>query len=551
MVSKGNSGSSVHSADLPEGLSDRGESSRSSEETPSVSGSLKASVSDSQRTSSFGSLIRMRERVRQNMTTSLFMRPTFERVSGSPCNLLRGSLVHLNFSPAQLAPNAWRTAIACMVMWKVCSKRADSLIVDELLFCYKPCQIAVSPGFWTLNVRQRGLKLVIGLPSSNREWKDDYIFVCGDNWEGRPWEEKDDNFVRVRREWGVPSSTNELLFCYKPCQIAVSLGFWTLNVRQKGLKLVTGLSSSNREWKDDYIFVCGDNWEGRPWEEKDDNFVRKDEAPISLGKRRKTDSSSKKVVEERGPPPPKAQELSFPEPAPAPSVELVEIPSAPSSSKAVEKVPTLPKDPSLGLRRAKSVVTKDDVDKYAKLNTDVVKRALTHSLMKGLTEAMVIANRCMLWEDGLVKLKAQMSEAAKANQKLTTVANELTLDRDWVVGELSSLKADMVAKDAELRKALADNKDANERLKMLTNQLETIKISAVEEFKSSEAYDDNNTKYFLVGFELLRKQAKEKYSDLDFEVFQLYEDDESMMPPEDGNEGTTSTDPQMDDDATS
>jgi hypothetical protein len=41
MVSKGNSGSSVHSADLPEGLSDRGESSRSSEETPSVSGSLK------------------------------------------------------------------------------------------------------------------------------------------------------------------------------------------------------------------------------------------------------------------------------------------------------------------------------------------------------------------------------------------------------------------------------------------------------------------------------------------------------------------------------
>jgi hypothetical protein len=169
------------------------------------------------RTSSFGSLIRMRERVRQNMTTSLFMRPTFERVSGSPCNLLRGSLVHLNFSPAQLAPNAWRTAIACMVMWKVCSKRADSLIVDELLFCYKPCQIAVSPGFWTLNVRQRGLKLVTGLPSSNREWKDDYIFVCGDNWEGRPWEEKDDNFVRVRREWGVPSSTSVCVFLYMLC----------------------------------------------------------------------------------------------------------------------------------------------------------------------------------------------------------------------------------------------------------------------------------------------------------------------------------------------
>jgi hypothetical protein len=80
--------------------------------------------------------------------------------------------------------------------------------------------------------------------------------------------------------------------------------------------------------------------------------------------------------------------------------------------------------------------------------------------------------------------------------------------------------------------------------------METIKASAVEEFKSSEAYDDNNTKYFLAGFELLKKQAKEKYPDLDFEVFQPYEDDESSDASEGGNEGTTSADPQMDDDAT-
>ena len=101
----------------------------------------------------------------------------------------------------------------------------------------------------------------------------------------------------------------------------------------------------------------------------------------------------------------------------------------------------------------------------------------------------------------------------------------------------------MAAKDEKLRKALADKKSADERLKVLTSQMEAIKISAVEEFKSSEAYDDNNTKYFLVGFELLKKQAKEKYPDLDFEVFQPYEDDEFMMPVNGGNEGTTSVDP--------
>ena len=43
-----------------------------------------------------------------------------------------------------------------------------------------------------------------GLPSFNREWKDEYVFVYGDNWEGLLWEEKDDSFIKVRCDWGVP-----------------------------------------------------------------------------------------------------------------------------------------------------------------------------------------------------------------------------------------------------------------------------------------------------------------------------------------------------------
>jgi hypothetical protein len=45
-------------------------------------------------------------------------------------------------------------------------------------------------------------------------------------------------------------------------------------------------------------------------------------------------------------------------------------------------VPTLPRDASLACRRAKSVVTKDDVGEYDKVNTDVIKVAGVHSLMK-------------------------------------------------------------------------------------------------------------------------------------------------------------------------
>ena len=111
---------------------------------------------------------------------------------------------------------------------------------------------------------------------------------------------------------------------------------------------------------------------------------QQDEAPLTLGKKRKTDSSSKKVTNERSlpPPPPSAPKPSLQDPASASSVEVIEIPNAPSSSKLIEKVPTLPRDASLASRRAKIMVTKDDVSEYDKVNTDVIKVAGVHSLMK-------------------------------------------------------------------------------------------------------------------------------------------------------------------------
>jgi hypothetical protein len=110
---------------------------------------------------------------------------------------------------------------------------------------------------------------------------------------------------------------------------------------------------------------------------------QQEEAPLVIGKKRKADASSKKATEERIlPPPPSIQKPPIPEPVPTSSIEVVEITAEPSSSRPVEKVPTLPRDASLACRRAKSVVTKDDIGEYEKVNTDVIKVAGVHSLMK-------------------------------------------------------------------------------------------------------------------------------------------------------------------------
>ena len=94
---------------------------------------------------------------------------------------VRELLDFLSLAPGQVNPNCWRTIISCMVMWRVGSNGEEDLTVDEFLFCYEPVQIALSRGFWTFKNQDANSRVVQGLPSSDRIWKDGYFFVCGDN----------------------------------------------------------------------------------------------------------------------------------------------------------------------------------------------------------------------------------------------------------------------------------------------------------------------------------------------------------------------------------
>jgi hypothetical protein len=139
----------------------------------------------------------------------------------------------------------------------------------------------------------------------------------------------------------------------------------------------------------------------------------------------------------------------------------------------------------------------------------------------------------------------------EANKTLSSSVAELTCEKNLLTDELTRNGIEASVKDNELKRTKESYGKALDQLKVLSEQMETAGARAVEEYKSSDACDDNNTKYFLAGFELLRKQAKEKYLDLDFDVFQPYEDDDSVAPVQERDEAAPLVDPQLTDDATS
>ena len=73
-------------------------------------------------------------------------------------------------------------------------------------------------------------------------------------------------FIGAEILWGFLSGGNrqltidEFFWCYRPQHIVSSQGIYHFVVRKKGLKLVSDMPDSNRNWKGRYFFVKGTNW---------------------------------------------------------------------------------------------------------------------------------------------------------------------------------------------------------------------------------------------------------------------------------------------------
>ena len=69
-----------------------------------------------------------------------------------------------------------------------------------------------------------------------------------------------------------PLTVNKFLYCYKPFEISQSDGFYQFTTRGNDCRLIKSLTSFDRKWKTEYIFVSG-FWVGNPVDVGRDPFA--------------------------------------------------------------------------------------------------------------------------------------------------------------------------------------------------------------------------------------------------------------------------------------
>ncbi|GFS36965.1 hypothetical protein Acr_00g0048950 [Actinidia rufa] len=119
---------------------------------------------------------------------------------------IRKILIHYKICPAQLSPNAWRSVICSLVIWRHFKRHMSC---DEFRCLYSLSPLPDS-GWYYFKARPEK-NLLRGSPSNVKGWKTRFFFASWDEWEFPSGMAASDTTIRVPRSWGTPGkSCNKL-----------------------------------------------------------------------------------------------------------------------------------------------------------------------------------------------------------------------------------------------------------------------------------------------------------------------------------------------------
>uniref|UniRef100_A0A2N9FZ28 Transposase (putative) gypsy type domain-containing protein n=1 Tax=Fagus sylvatica TaxID=28930 RepID=A0A2N9FZ28_FAGSY len=328
---------------------------------------------------------------------------------------------------------------------------------------------------------------------------------------------------RMASEGKYDLTIDEFFFLYKLTYMPSTSGIWGF-MRHKGSpKLILGLPNSNRSWKPKFFFLCGDNFEFTPGEaagEEPYGLRRSWGIPTANGM---TTRAERKRLREA------AQKVDD-----LPDASALFSKKAKSEKKAPMEKGTSSKK---GGRQEKSLpATKGKAPEKVHVYHEIPHSPVGASKGKGVASDEIQPTIYNSSSRAMDKVNEMYEKVDLGSDKCSSLGNRIRVSEH----ESVKLKAELEKAKAQ---TLAHQETAEERDELLRKtvglqqQVLNARETAVNEFKTSEEFEDDTRRYYVAGFEHFRKRVALAFGDAqDWTMVKILDDEETTVVEEDSGE---------------
>jgi hypothetical protein len=152
------------------------------------------------------------------------------------------------------------------------------------------------------------------------------------------------------------------------------------------------------------------------------------------------------------------------------------------------------------------------------------------SLVQAAGQVFVLGNRVRMSARESAKLKADLEKTKAQSSAHQEAMETLNAERGTLKNQVKKLEIDLKAKDVRLSALEKERDELLRKTVGLQQQVLNARETAVNEFKTSEEFEDDTRRYYVAGFEHFRKRVALAFGNAhDWALVKIIDDDETTV----------------------